>query len=200
LTAKGRWPANLLLDEDAAEMLGQQSGELGKSSGGRLHSGTTGNTGIYGRDKRVEVGDPGFGDTGTAARFFYTAKASRKERNAGLEGMEARELEHQYGDTMSRGRNPETGQRTGHYNKMVKNNHPTVKPLDLMRYLCKLTKTPTGGIVLDPFMGSGTTGMAAIMEGREFIGIELDADYYEIARRRIEWAKEQQPELQLALL
>ena len=60
-----------------------------------------------------------------------------------------------------------------------------------MRYLCKLTKTPTGGTVLDPFMGSGSTGMAAVMEGREFIGIELDADYLEIARRRIEWAEDE---------
>lgn len=66
------------------------------------------------------------------------------------------------------------------------NTHPTVKPLTLMRYLCKLTATPTGGVVLDPFMGSGTTGVACAMEGRNFIGVELDAGYYEIARRRIE--------------
>ena len=63
-----------------------------------------------------------------------------------------------------------------------------------MRYLVRLTRTPTGGVVLDPFMGSGTTGMAAVMEGRDFIGIELDGDYLEIARRRIAWAQEQVPE------
>ena len=77
------------------------------------------------------------------------------------------------------------------------NHHPTVKPLELMRYLVRLTRTPTGGVVLDPFMGSGTTGMACVMEGREFIGIEMDAEYMEIARRRIEWAKQQERQLEL---
>ena len=90
-------------------------------------------------------------DSGGASRFFYCAKASRKER----------------------GEN---------------NNHPTVKPLALMRYLARLTKTPTGGVVLDPFCGSGTTGMACVLEGREFIGIEQDERYAEIARKRIEGA------------
>ena len=69
------------------------------------------------------------------------------------------------------------------------NHHPTVKPLALMRYLARLTKTPTGGIVLDPFMGSGTTGMAAVLEGRDFVGIELNAEYLEIAERRIQEAQ-----------
>jgi DNA modification methylase len=66
------------------------------------------------------------------------------------------------------------------------NIHSTVKPLDLMRYLCKLTKTPTGGVVLDPFMGSGTTGVACVLEGRDFIGIELNQEYVEIARKRVQ--------------
>jgi len=73
------------------------------------------------------------------------------------------------------------------------NVHPTVKSLDVMRWLCKLTKTPTGGVVLDPFMGSGTTGMAAVLEGREFVGIELERESFEIAQARIAWAQEQQP-------
>ena len=64
------------------------------------------------------------------------------------------------------------------------NHHPTVKPLALMRYLCRLTRTPTGGTVLDPFAGSGTTGLAALHEGRDYVLIEQDADYAEIARRR----------------
>jgi DNA modification methylase len=71
------------------------------------------------------------------------------------------------------------------------NIHSTVKPLALMRYLARLTKTPTGGVVLDPFMGSGTTGMACVLEGREFIGIEKEAEYLEIAKRRIAWAEAQ---------
>jgi len=136
--------------------------------------------------------------TGTAARFFYCAKASRKERNAGLEGMEERPSQ-----KMGDGLKIMVGHPSGNHgntsteDRRAQNHHPTVKPLDLMRYLCKLTKTPTGGIVLDPFMGSGTTGIAAIMEGREFIGIELDADYYEIAQRRIAWAGEQAIQLEL---
>jgi DNA modification methylase len=76
------------------------------------------------------------------------------------------------------------------------NHHPTVKPLALMRYLCRLTRTPTGGVVLDPFMGSGSTGCAAVLEDRSFIGIEIDQEYHEIARRRIE---HYQAELQLRL-
>ena len=72
---------------------------------------------------------------------------------------------------------------------MYQNNHPTVKPIELMRYLVRLTKTPTGGVVLDPFMGSGTTGIACALEGREFIGIEREAEYIEIANKRIAyWA------------
>ena len=71
-----------------------------------------------------------------------------------------------------------------------KNNHPTVKPLSLMEYLCRLTSTPTGGTVLDPFMGSGTTGMACKKTGREFIGIELDEHYFKIAEKRIASVKQ----------
>ena len=67
----------------------------------------------------------------------------------------------------------------------MQNAHPTVKPLALMRYLVRLTKTPTGGVVLDPFMGSGTTGIACVLEGREFIGIEREPEYVEIAEKRI---------------
>jgi site-specific DNA-methyltransferase (adenine-specific) len=105
-------------------------------------------------------------DSGSAARFFYCAKASRSERECDGE---------------------------------VDNPHPTVKPLDLMRYLARLTKTPTGGVVLDPFMGSGTTGMAAVMERRDFVGIEQEAEYLEIARQRIEWAAAQPQQLRLEI-
>lgn len=102
----GRFPANVILDEEAGTLLGEQS------------------------------------------RFFYCAKASKKDRGEG-------------------------------------NNHPTVKPTALMEYLCRLTSTPTGGVVLDPFMGSGTTGLACKATGREFIGIELNEDYYHIAKTRL---------------
>jgi len=69
-------------------------------------------------------------------------------------------------------------------NELSRNNHPTVKPTALMQYLCRLI-TPTGGVVLDPYMGSGSTGKAAIREGFSFVGIELDPDYYEIAKARV---------------
>lgn len=77
---------------------------------------------------------------------------------------------------------------------LLLNHHPTVKPLALMEYLCTLTKTPTGGVVLDPFMGSGTTGIACVNTGRDFIGIDISEEYVEIARRRITYAEEQQAE------
>lgn len=103
--------------------------------------------------------NPSFGDEGSAARFFYSAKAQKSDREAGLEDI------------------PKTKGKRG-------NVHPTVKPLELMRYLCRLI-TPAGGTVLDPFMGSGSTGRAACMDGYKFIGCELDPEYYRIAKARI---------------
>jgi DNA modification methylase len=143
----GRWPANVLLDEIAAEMLDEQSGLLTSGKPGvrrRAHE-TNAMSERLNRTGKLEAG---LGDSEGASRFFYCAKTSRSERG---------------GD----------------------NNHPTVKPVRLMRYLCKLTKTPTGGIVLDPFMGSGSTGIAALKEGRTFIGIEKDPAYFRIAADRI---------------
>jgi len=142
------------------------------------------------------------GDSGGASRFFYCPKASRSERNAGCEGMEE-----QRGPVMSMrcvncGHGQMDGRRDGpccdnpEYEAtpargMVANHHPTVKPLALMRWLVKLVAQP-GDVVLDPFMGSGTTGVACAEEGREFIGIEREAEYVEIARRRIEAASAQE--------
>jgi len=149
----GRFPANVILDEDAGAMLDEQSGECGAFAPvKRGHDGKS--QGIYG--DFAQKGDDGasfHNDSGGASRFFYCAKVSRAERTDG-------------------GR--------------IDNNHPTVKPVSLLRYLCRLTKTPTGGLVLDPFTGSGSTGIACIEEERDFIGIESNADYVEIARRRIE--------------
>ena len=118
---------------------------------------------------------------GSAARFFYCAKACREDRNAGCEAMEAKPAGTYAQDEWSRqhmGNSPDANR------KPIQNNHPTVKPTDLMRYLCRLV-TPKGGTVLDPFMGSGSTGKAAMLEGFEFIGIEREAAYAEIARARI---------------
>ena len=115
--ATGRFPANVMIDEESGKMLDEQSKE--------------------------------------ASRFFYCPKVSKKERNVA-----------------------------------GKNNHPTVKPIALMGYLIRLI-TPPGEICFDPFMGSGTTGMAAVLEERDFIGIEMNEDYLEIAKARIEWAKKE---------
>jgi len=152
----GRFPSNLLLDESAAEMLDEQSG-LAKA-------------------KRDRTG-------GGVSRFFYVAKTSSSERNAGCEDMPDKILATSTGQTR-----PNKPARLGAdpfaVQSPVKNNHPTVKPLKLMRYLCRLI-TPPGGTVLDPFMGSGSTGIAAVKEGFSFIGIEKEKEYFEIAKKRI---------------
>lgn len=108
------------------------------------------------------------------SRFFYAAKASRAEREAGLEGLSS--VVTPIFD--SRGRH-----------RPRANSHPTVKPLSVMRWLVRLV-TPERGMVLDPFGGSGSTGCAALCEGRQFLGIERESDYVEIARRRLlHWAR-----------
>ncbi len=119
----------------------------------------------------------GYDGTGSAARFFYCAKASRSDRN---HGMDDPGPQFKHGTVL---RDVENTQTKG-------NNHPTVKPTDLMRYLCRLI-TPARGIVLDPFMGSGSTGRGAILEGFGFIGIEKDRESFDIACKRIEAVQEQ---------
>ena len=121
-----------------------------------------------GKTKRIE----NFGDGGGASRFFYRAKVSKKERNLGLDGFDENEVIKQ-------------GLAGEKNNPIHKNNHATVKPINLLTYLCRLI-TPPKGVVLDPFMGSGSTGVAALFEGFDFIGMELDKDYFEIAKKRIE--------------
>jgi site-specific DNA-methyltransferase (adenine-specific) len=150
----GRWPANLI--HDGSDELNKLFPQTGISLGGKA-----GNDKAYcGGFRQEYYGNtkPGFGDSGSAARFFYCAKASKSDR----------------GDD---------------------NDHPTVKPTNLMQYLCRLV-TPPGGTVLDPFMGSGSTGKGAVLEGFKFVGCEKESQYVEIARKRIEsvsglFAKEQ---------
>jgi DNA modification methylase len=139
----GRWPANLIHDgSDEVVRLFPET-----TSGGGPKPGTP-RTQASTYSKPTISESPAYGiNSGSAARFFYTAKASRDDRSDG-------------------------------------NNHPTVKPTDLMRYLCRLV-TPPSGTVLDPFMGSGSTGKAAMLEGFEFIGIEREPQYFAIAEQRI---------------
>lgn len=180
---KGRYPANIILDEVAAEMLDKQTGVL---QSGDCPNGFKGEykANIYGKYQNNQINpDTVYADRGGASRFFYCAKASKAERNAGLEGIEEKNVSHD-------GRDKYIENPYQRHDNIQSNNHPTVKPLKLMEYLCILTRTPTGGIVLDPFMGSGTTGMACVNTERKFIGIEQDIEYCEIAVRRIIYASD----------
>ena len=186
----GRFPANLILDEEAAELLDIQTGIL-KSGDNctRTKTGSFLEHGGLGKPGDVQVT---YGDEGGASRFFYCAKASRSERNAGLDDIPEKEVPYsEYRDNFK-----DTKSYVTHYpdgtqrpvNK-TKNAHPTVKPLTLMRYLCRLV-TPPRGIVLDPFAGSGSTCIAAVQEGFNYIGIEMETEYVEIANKRIAyWSK-----------
>jgi len=117
---------------------------------------------------------------GEAARFFYCAKASKKDRDEGCEGMELRLPV----DDADKWTEQDRRRGEGITRQPSRNHHPTVKPTGLMRYLCRLV-TPPEGIVLDPFMGSGSTGKAAVLEGFQFIGVERDEEYMKIAESRI---------------
>jgi len=188
--AKGRFPANFIHD-GSDEVVGLFP-ETGKSAGGRIGNakGAYSALGETGFTTKHRKGNPGFGDSGSAARFFYCAKASKAERNAGLEAFEDKKSQHNAGG-IGRKVSVEKRLEQGKENApMMKNIHPTVKPVDLMKYLCRLV-TPPEGVVLDPFMGSGTTGIAAKVEGFDFIGIEMDAEYLAIAEARIgHWVEE----------
>jgi site-specific DNA-methyltransferase (adenine-specific) len=176
----GRWPANVVLDVDAAAALDAQTGDL---TSGFMAAGTKregiGYHGALGDRVRNDT----IGDTGGASRFFYTAKASRSERERGLEGAQKKP-----GGSHSHSQSS-IGIKDGR-NKPVGNHHPTVKPVDLMRWLVRLV-TPPNGLVLDPFTGSGTTGVAAVLEERRFLGIEREPEYVAIAEARIARAAEQ---------
>jgi len=151
--SRGRFPANFIHDGSDEVLAGfpeTKSGLMKQHIEG-------GNFNVFSKQYPRDVET--IGDSGSAARFFYCAKASKAERQAG-------------------------------------NNHPTVKPIALMRYLIKLV-TPPDGVVLDPFLGSGTTAIAAVLEGRDWIGIEREAEYCDIARARIAAAEPQQIEVAL---
>lgn len=156
---KGRWPANLILNEEAAIMLDEQTGTL-KSGSGPCHKKASSKGGseynALGKESRPYGTECSiYGDTGGASRFFYVTKASKSER--------------------------------GKYNNhpTVKPIKLMEELLDLVEYLCTLTSTPAGGTVLDPFCGSGSTALACMQIGRPFIGIERDPEYFKIACQRV---------------
>jgi len=134
----------------------------------------------------------GYDDKGGASRFFYCAKASKAERNKGLEGLEQKTI---------KGGDKGQDERAVAYKirpTPTANTHPTIKPIKLMQYLIRLI-TPPNGIVLDPFMGSGTTGVACKLEGFSFVGIEMNPEYHQIAIARIEnyIEESEMPEVQI---
>jgi site-specific DNA-methyltransferase (adenine-specific) len=176
----GRWPANVIHDgsDEVVELFPDTKGKVGMT---KHASGTNKIYGDFNRSDNSFIND-GTSDSGSAARFFYCAKASKRDRNEGLDGFEAVRIHDGRQEGSVGGSNPRN--RTNNYRQ---NHHPTVKPTDLMRYLCRLV-TPANGIVLDPFMGSGSTGKAAIYEGFKFIGIEMTDEYLPIAKARIEFA------------
>jgi len=174
----GRWPPNVLLSPEAADEMDRQGGNAG---GGIVKPYKRASHDYY-SGAWPDAHGGGYDDSGGASRFFpcfrYEAKPSRAERNAGLEGMEKRTPR-----DLGTGDNS-VGEGRGSLSLPRENHHPTVKPIALMAWLCRLV-TPKGGLVLDPFLGSGTTGIAALREGFRFLGIEREADYMEIAQRRI---------------
>jgi DNA modification methylase len=150
----GRWPANVIFDEDTAGQL----------------------------DEQVEG----------VSRFFYVARATKRDRNEGLEELPETKSGSYNGNAIQPDGN-KIGANPDRPNQPAQNFHPTVKPTDLMRYLIKLV-TPAGGIVLDPFTGSGSTGKAALLDGYQFVGIELTADYLPIIEGRLRWAAQERRE------
>jgi site-specific DNA-methyltransferase (adenine-specific) len=174
----GRWPANVILDPEAAALLDEQTGES-MSRVGQPRSAAAGDG--WG----MTATGAEYADSGGASRFFYVAKASAAERNAGLDGFPEKVTRDTYGDGLQ-GPRPHTADDYEWQRKGARNVHPTVKPIDLMRWLVRLV-TPPGGLVIDPFAGSGTTGIACVLEGLNFIGIEREPEYADIARARIEW-------------
>lgn len=186
----GRWPANLVHDgsDDVIAAFPDAPWQMADASTAADQRKTQNAYGAMRRGRGEEPsadsenrGAVGFAmrpgvrrlDAGSAARFFYCAKASREDRNDGVENP---------GPQFQRGATLRDAERVA--SNKAGNHHPTVKPTDLMRWLCRLV-TPPGGLILDPFAGSGSTGRGAIAEGFQFIGIELDPEYAAIAQARI---------------
>jgi DNA modification methylase len=181
----GRFPANFIHDgsDEVVGLFPDSKGMATQKSGANIN--------VYGGNALNESSTTfpeireGFNDSGSAARFFYCAKASKRDRNEGLEGFEAKVGAKQFNEGMEgklRSDGSEIKPAIAH-----SNHHPTVKPTTLMQYLVRLV-TPPGGIVLDPFMGSGSTGKACAYEGFDFIGIDQSAEYVAIAQARIDFA------------
>jgi site-specific DNA-methyltransferase (adenine-specific) len=170
---KGRFPANFMHDGS------QQILDLfPHTKSGMMKAGQKRNSKPLFDSENDEINET-YGDSGSAARFFYCPKANKKDRNEGCEDFDERRESDRPSDDKVGGDNLRNRSNTPR-----KNSHPTVKPNELMRYLCRLI-TPPNGTVLDPFNGSGSTGKASVLEGFNYIGIELDPEYIKISEARI---------------
>jgi site-specific DNA-methyltransferase (adenine-specific) len=179
-THAGRFPANLIHDgsDEVLELFPDSKGGAYPAKRGQAV-----NT-AFASGQETEGGFRKMGDIGSAARFFYCAKANKTDRNEGLDDFAPKRDADRIATDGVGGDNPRNRTNTAKVN-----HHPTVKPTTLMRYLIRLV-TPPDGTVLDPFTGSGSTGKAAILEGFRFVGIEQDADYVRIADARIRYAEQ----------
>lgn len=181
--ALGRWPANFMHD-GSAEVVNAfpvapgQQGDLKAQSNCRQSP-----NGIFG-GMRPALDHPARGDSGSAARFFYCAKTTKADRDEGLDQFTPQDF---VAFQTANGTSGKASSLSEGRNTQYRNAHPTVKPTALMRWLVRLV-TPVGGVVLDPFMGSGSTGKAAALEGLRFIGCELLPEHLPIAQGRIQHA------------
>ena len=173
--AAGRWPANVVLDEEAAALLDEQAGE--RPASGAAFTGRPAVATNHGMFALRSGNGALHADSGGPSRFFYTAKASRSERERGLRG-------HLPCTTCDEVDSETHLNAKGETVKCRRNAHPTVKPLKLMQWLVALA-TPPGGIVLDPFVGSGTTGVAVLPTDALFIGVDADPQSIEVANLRM---------------
>jgi site-specific DNA-methyltransferase (adenine-specific) len=175
----GRFPANFIHDgsDEVVELFPANAGG-GFGKRGALNGGAT-SWGFKG-----EMQEVGYGDSGSAARFFYCAKASKRDRNEGCDEFQERQV---VTFATANGTSGKPSSISEGRDTKNRNHHPTVKPTELMQYLCRLI-TPPNGTILDPFLGSGSTGKAAMYEGFNFVGIELTEEYLPIAKARIEFA------------
>ena len=182
---KGRFPANIMHDgSDVVQDIfpNTKSSPVGFKGVGWKHSGNT-------KDEMTDLQyQNSFNDEGSAARYFYCPKVSKSERNKGLDNFKIEKTKGGGGTSNNTWYEDDVNAASGKFGSEKapsKNIHPTVKPQKLMQYLCRMV-TPKGGIILDMFMGSGSTGMAAKDEGFDFIGIEKEKEYFKIAEARIE--------------
>jgi DNA modification methylase len=193
---EGRFPANVILDEEAGKILDEQSGiSKGTKRGEKYNKeyDNTGNPTPFTPKQTAYSDNNTYDDKGGASRFFYVPKVSKKERNRGLDDFEAntnRQKGHgldricgNCGTSMLKPKDCKC-ETPDWITPPKKNTHPTVKPINLLTYLVRLV-TPKNGVVMDCFMGSGSTGIAAQLEGFKFIGMEMDEDYFNIAETRI---------------